>query len=109
MVKYQEEVLDGIFGALADSNRRTVVLELVQGERTVGELAGPLGMTTAGVMKHLTVLEGCGLVRSEKRGRSRYCRLEPVQLQVVNGWIEHVEQFWSLRLRKLNEVLEEMD
>jgi DNA-binding transcriptional ArsR family regulator len=109
MVKCQEEVLDGIFGALADANRRSVVLRLVEGEKTVGELAEPLGMTMAGVMKHLTILEGCGLVNSEKRGRSRYCRLEPVQLKVVNGWIEHVEQFWDLRLRQLNDVLEEMD
>lgn len=96
-----------VFSALADPSRRRVVLQLVDGEQTVGELTEPLGFTTAGVMKHLQVLENSGLVTSEKRGRSRYCRLNPVPLKVVDGWIGEIEKFWDLKLSNLKKYMEQ--
>lgn len=109
MVKCSAEELDGVFGALADPSRRFVVRSLMLGEKTVGDLAEPLGLTTAGMMKHLNVLESSGLVRTEKRGRSRYCQLEPAPLEAADKWIEEVQEVWTKRLNRLNDYLETMD
>lgn len=89
--------------------RRYVVSRLVSGEATVGDLAEPLGITTAGMMKHLTVLEGTGLVKTEKRGRSRYCRLEPEPMATAQEWMKDIRAFWMGSFERLGDYLETMD
>src|SRR4051794_11512390 len=69
--------LDRAFHALADESRRAMVVRLSRGVASVSELAAPLDMSLPSVMQHLDVLQRSGLVRSEKAGRVRTCRLEP--------------------------------
>ena len=68
--------LDLTFHALADSTRRAILADLTRGPSSVSKLARPLAMSLPAVMEHLGVLEGSGLVRSEKVGRVRTCRIE---------------------------------
>lgn len=107
MVKYEKEELDLLFGALADPSRRQLVLTLRTGEATVEELGRPLGMSMPGVMKHLAVLEKSGLVVTEKRGRSRYCRLEASKLASGEKWMAEVRNFWGANLTRLANQLEQ--
>ena len=65
----QSSQLDLAFQALADPTRRAMVERLSVGAASVGELARPLAMSLPAVMQHLAVLEGAGLVMSEKIGR----------------------------------------
>lgn len=109
MVKYQESDLDNIFWALADPSRRHIVLSLQTGEVPVEELARPLGMSTPGVMKHLAVLEKSGLVASEKRGRTRFCRLEAERLVAAEEWMANVRNFWEGSLNRLAMHLETLE
>jgi DNA-binding transcriptional ArsR family regulator len=102
----QYQPVDEVFRALGDPTRRDLVERLVAGPATVSELARPLDMTLSGVLQHLAVLEGCGLVRSEKAGRTRTCRLEPVGLQLAADWFAGQRAAWELRLDRLGEVLE---
>ena len=44
-------------------------------------------MSLPAVMQHLAVLEGSGLVVSEKIGRVRTCRIEPRALGLAQEWI----------------------
>lgn len=106
MVKYQDEELDRIFGALADPSRRRLVLALRSGEATVEELGRPLGISTPGVMKHLAVLERSGLIVTEKRGRRRFCRLEADRLAHAEEWMVNVRAFWRGSLTRLADHLE---
>jgi DNA-binding transcriptional ArsR family regulator len=105
MLQYQP--VDGVFRALGDPTRRVMVERLVEGPATVSELAGPLHMTLSGVVQHLGVLESCGLVRSEKVGRTRTCRLEPDGLQLAQDWFAGQRAAWERRLDRLGEVLAE--
>jgi DNA-binding transcriptional ArsR family regulator len=66
-----------VFHALGDSTRRAIVEKLSYGPASVSSLAGPLDMTLAAVVQHLQVLEESGLVRTQKVGRVRTCRMEP--------------------------------
>lgn len=71
----------------------------------MSELAGPFDLTLAAVVQHLQVLENCGVVRTEKVGRVRTCRIEPKGLGVAAEWIHQRRTLWERRLDRLGEVL----
>jgi DNA-binding transcriptional ArsR family regulator len=99
------ETLDRTFRALADPTRRTIVARLSRGPASVSELAEPLAMSLPAVVQHLDVLQQSGLVRSEKVGRVRTCRLEPAPLRDVEHWIARHRTEWERRLDRLGDVL----
>jgi DNA-binding transcriptional ArsR family regulator len=103
----QSSPVEDVFRALGDPTRRTMVEHLVRGPATVSQLAKPLEITLSAVVQHLAVLESSGLVRSEKVGRTRTCRIEPVGLQLAADWFAGQRALWDRRLDRLGEVLAE--
>ncbi|PZS12401.1 MAG: transcriptional regulator [Pseudonocardiales bacterium] len=103
MVKYAE--LDLVFQALCDPTRRALVEQLTLGPASVSELAAPLPMSLPAVHQHLKVLERSALVRSEKVGRVRTCRLELTMLDTVQDWIDARRATWERRLGRLDTYL----
>jgi len=101
--------LDLTFQALADPTRRIMVERLSRGPASVSELARPLDMTLSAVVQHLAVLEASGLVRSQKVGRVRTCRIEPAALQGAERWIAERRAAWERRLDRLADFLAETD
>jgi DNA-binding transcriptional ArsR family regulator len=99
------ETLDRMFHALADPSRRRVVEQLSRGSATVSELAKPLKMSLPSVLQHLQILEDCGLIRSEKVGRVRTCRIEPKALIRAEHWISRQRAVWEQRLDRLDAFL----
>ena len=95
--------LDLMFQALADPGRREMVERLTRGPASVSELAEPLAMSLPAVVQHLQVLEASGLVRSEKVGRVRTCRIEPKALRSAEQWIAERRMIWERRLDRLGE------
>src|SRR5262249_61125475 len=106
MLQYNT-ALDLIFQALADSGRRLMIERLARGPASVSELAKPLDMTMSAVVQHLHVLEASGLVRSEKAGRVRTCRIEQRALGAAEQWIADRRATWERRLDRLGEFLEQ--
>jgi DNA-binding transcriptional ArsR family regulator len=96
--------LDRVFQALADHTRRELVERLVRGPAAVSELARPFAMSLPAVMQHLQVLQDCGLVRSEKNGRVRTCRLEPAGLRLAQEWLGEQRTDWERRLDRLGDL-----
>ena len=105
MLKYQP--VDEVLRALGDPTRRELVERLSGGPATVSQLAQPLDMSLSAVVQHLGVLESCGVVSSEKVGRIRTCRLEPVGLRLAEDWFAGQRAVWERRLDRLGEVLAE--
>ena len=99
--------LDQAFHALADGNRRAMVARLAGGVASVSELAAPLDVSLPTVLQHLDVLQRSGLVRSEKVGRVRTCRLEPGPMRAVEHWIAEHRTLWERRLDLLGDVLDD--
>lgn len=97
--------IDRVFQALADPSRRVIVERLSRGPASVSELAEPLPMSLPAVVQHLQVLESSGLVRSQKVGRVRTCRIEPAALRPVERWITARRSNWERRLDSLGEYL----
>lgn len=104
----QQANLDRVFHALADPTRRAVLARLAQGPAPVSELSAPFAMALPSFTQHLGVLEGCGLVRSEKRGRVRTYELTPAPLAEIETWVERQRALWSRRLDQLDAYLENL-
>jgi DNA-binding transcriptional ArsR family regulator len=105
----QHTDFDLVFHALSDPTRRAIVDRLTRGPASVTELARPLPMTLPAVVQHLGVLEASGIVRSEKVGRVRTCRLEPAPMRDVQRWIDERRTTWERRLDRLAGYLEKED
>jgi DNA-binding transcriptional ArsR family regulator len=106
MLNYQT-LLDLAFQALADPARRSIVERLTKGPASVSELAKPLPMSLPAVMLHLKVLEDSGLIKSEKVGRVRTCRIEVQSLSQAECWITERRQMWERNLDRLGIFLDD--
>jgi DNA-binding transcriptional ArsR family regulator len=105
MVHYQR--LDRTFSALSDPTRRAMLERLSHGPATVSELAAPARISLPGALKHVRILEEADLLTSEKKGRTRECRLGPAQLEDATAWIERYRSRWERRLDRLEAVIDE--
>jgi DNA-binding transcriptional ArsR family regulator len=101
--------IDKIFDALGDPTRRAIVDRLRGGPLSVSALAIPLEITLTAVGQHLQVLEECGLVRTEKTGRIRTCRLESTGFQALQNWVQDHRSSWDRSLDRLGDFLAESD
>jgi DNA-binding transcriptional ArsR family regulator len=99
--------LNHLYQALSDPTRRNIMERLSRGPASVSQLAEPLPMSLPAVVQHLQVLETSGLVRSEKVGRVRTCRIEPVALRTAEKWIAERRLTWERRFDRLGAYLAE--
>jgi uncharacterized protein YndB with AHSA1/START domain len=100
--------MDAVFRALADPTRRSLLDELFrQDGQTLVALERRLPMTRFGVMKHLRVLEGAGLVTTRRRGREKLHFLNPVPIRLVHDrWVSKYAEPWAAELSGLKQRLE---
>jgi DNA-binding transcriptional ArsR family regulator len=101
--------VERVFHALGDPTRRAIVERLSEGPVSVSRIAEPLEITLTAVGQHLQVLEESGLVRTEKSGRVRTCRLDSTGFSVLEQWIRERRSTWERRLDRLGDLLAEED
>jgi DNA-binding transcriptional ArsR family regulator len=94
------------FAALSDATRRGILERLGRTDCSISELAASFGITLTGIKKHVKILEGAGLVTTEKVGRVRQCRLGPRRLEQETAWIAEYQQMLEARLDRLGEFLQ---
>jgi DNA-binding transcriptional ArsR family regulator len=97
-----------VFNAIAEPQRREILVLLRTGERPVTELAQELGMTQPGASKHLRVLREVGLVRVRGEGKQRLYGLDARGLQPIHEWVGGFEQFWNQSFERLDEYVREL-
>jgi DNA-binding transcriptional ArsR family regulator len=99
--------IDTVFQALGDPTRRSMLERLSRGPATVSELHQPLEISLSAVVQQLRLLEASGLVRTEKTGRVRTCRIQPAALRTAEHWIAQRRATWERRLDRLGNFLGE--
>ena len=101
--------MDEVFRALADPTRRDLLDRLFrQDGQTLQELTAPYSISRFGVMKHLQVLEGAGLVVTRRRGREKLHFLNPVPIRLVHDrWVSKYAEPWVATLSEIKERLED--
>ena len=101
--------VDNCFRALAEPTRRALLERLSRGPVSVSELAKPFDMSLAAVVQHIQVLEQSGLIKSEKTGRVRTCRMRADGLDAISNWVAERRGLMERRLDKLADMLDEED
>ena len=104
----QWTALDRVYQALSDPTRRAVIQRLSRGPATVSELAKPFRMSLPSVVQHLQVLEESGLIKTQKVGRVRTCKIVPKALISAEEWIAHQRALWEGRLDRLEAYLDKL-
>jgi DNA-binding transcriptional ArsR family regulator len=95
-----------VFSALADPTRRAILSMLLEDDMAVTDVAEPFAMSLAAISKHLAVLAEAGLISQEKRGRVKWCKLEPDALRGASVWMKGFGQFDPLDLDAFERFLE---
>src|SRR5215204_3056952 len=97
-----------VYNAIAEPQRRQILVLLRAGERSVTEMAQELGMTQPGASKHLRVLREVGLVRDRKAGKQRLYDLDARGLRPVYEWTGGFERFWNESFDRLDAYVQEL-
>lgn len=98
LIDTMTDKLDTIFAALADPTRRAILAMLLEDDMAVTDVAEPFAMSLAAISKHLGVLAAAGLVSQEKRGRVKWCKLEPDALRGASAWMQGFGQMDAIDL-----------
>lgn len=98
--------LDLVFAALADPTRRAILAMLLEDDMAVTDVAEPFAMSLAGISKHLQILAEAGLIAQEKRGRVKWCKLEPDALRAASVWMQGFGVFDPVDLDAFERFLE---
>ncbi|GAA3487852.1 MULTISPECIES: ArsR/SmtB family transcription factor [Streptomyces] len=97
-----------VFNAIAEPQRREILVLLRAGELSVTEVAQGLGTTQPGASKHLRVLREVGLVRDRKAGKQRLYGLDAGGLRSVHEWTGGFEQFWNESFDRLDAYVQDL-
>lgn len=103
-----EDELDGVWKALADSTRRSILDLLRQGPRTTTEIVEAFPhLSRFGVMKHIDVLREAGLVHTREDRRQRINSLNVVPIRkIYERWVGRFEELWTSHLLRIKEDAE---
>ncbi|WP_246022344.1 ArsR/SmtB family transcription factor [Pararhodobacter zhoushanensis] len=92
--------------ALADPTRRAILAMLLEDDMAVTDVAEPFPISLAAISKHLALLAEAGLISQEKRGRVKWCKLEPDAMRAASVWMQAFGQFEPLNLEAFERFLE---
>ena len=104
--QFMSDPLDDVFSALADPTRRAILAMLLEDDMAVTDVAEPFEMSLAAISKHLVILTRAGLITQEKRGRVKWCKLEPDALRQASVWMQGFGQFEPVNLDAFERFLE---
>ena len=96
-----------VFNAIAEPQRREILVLLRVGERPVTELAQALRITQPGASKHLRVLREVGLVTDRRAGKQRLYGLDASGLRPVHEWSGGFERFWNEGFDRLDAYVQD--
>ncbi len=79
-----------LLGTLSNAKRLIVLCNLVERERTVGDLARLAGLSQAALSQHLARLRDMGLVDTRRAGQSIFYRLASGEVRAILETLHHL-------------------
>ena len=101
------QTLDSTFAALSDPTRRAILTMLLEDDMAVTDVAEPFEISLAAISKHLMILGRAGLIAQEKRGRVKWCKLQPDAMRDASIWMQGFGQFEAVNLDAFERFLKE--
>ncbi|MBJ7881921.1 ArsR/SmtB family transcription factor [Gelidibacter salicanalis] len=93
------------FQVIADPSRREILGMLTKDTYNIKALAENFDMSRPAVSKHIKILQTAGFITIQEIGRERHCILNQEGFNELKNWISHFDEFWSRKLQKLDNVL----
>ncbi len=97
-----------VFQAIADPTRRAILSLLAAQTLTLNAVAENFDISRPAISKHIKILNECGLIEIQDKGRERYCIAKLEKLNEVSIWIEQYKQFWENKLNALENYLDKL-
>lgn len=97
-----------VFQAIADPTRRAILGLLALQSLTLNAVAENFDISRPAISKHVKVLEECGLIAINQKGRERYCEAKLDKLNEVSEWVNQYREFWETKLNALDKYLMEI-
>jgi DNA-binding transcriptional ArsR family regulator len=102
--------VETVLGALADPTRRQVLEALAaRPAASASALARELPISRQMVLKHLGVLQDCGLVSSVRAGREVLFQVRTAPLAETADWLSSLAARWDSRLADLKSHAEQAE
>jgi DNA-binding transcriptional ArsR family regulator len=95
-----------VFNAVAESQRREILVYLAAQERAVADIVARFGLRQPSVSKHLKVLRHVGLVDVRRAGRQMFYRTNAAAIRPLHEWTGIFERFWGHQLTRVKERAE---
>src|ERR1044071_9098326 len=92
--------------AVADPSRRRMLSRRAHEELPLRQIEERFAMSRPAVIKHLRVLKSCRLVRTRRRGRQVFHRLNSRPLTLIRDWLAEYEAFWDTSLARLKQQVD---
>ncbi len=108
-MRSEDNRLDEIFAALANSTRRAMLARLAEGEATVNQLAEPFNLSLPTISKHIKVLEHAGLITRGHDAQYRPCSINVAPLQEVSSWTEQYRHIWENRFDQMDDYINQLN
>ena len=97
-----------VFQAIADPVRREIIELLAEEPLTVSSIAENFEISRPAISKHIRILNECGIVMINQKGRERYCQIKPSTLIPAFLWIEQYRNLWEEKLDSFEQYLDKL-
>lgn len=97
-----------VFQAIANPTRRQIINLIAHNSMNLNSLAGNFDISRPSISQHVKILNECGIILIEKKGRERYCTIQAANLRVVADWVEPFRQLWEQKLDSFEQYLRKL-
>ncbi|SEB42003.1 regulatory protein, arsR family [Tenacibaculum sp. MAR_2009_124] len=97
-----------VFQAIADPIRREIIELVSNNSLTINEVADKFEISRPAISKHLKILSECGIIEIQKKGRERFCIIQPKNLLPAFLWIEQYQKLWEDKIDSFEKYLMEL-
>ena len=97
-----------VFQAIADPVRRVIIKLLAEEALTINAVAEKFDVSRPAISKHLRILNECGIIEINQKGRERYCQIQPKNLIPAFLWIEQYKSLWEDKIDSFEQYLNKL-
>ena len=97
-----------VFQAIADPIRRNIIQLLAEEVLTINAVAEKFDVSRPAISKHLRILNECGIIEINQKGRERYCQIQPENLIPAFLWIEQYKSLWEDKIDSFEQYLNKL-
>lgn len=97
-----------VFQAIADPIRRDIIGLLAKEALRVNSVADKFDISRPAISKHIKILNECGIIDINQKGRERFCEIQPSKLIPAFLWIEQYKNLWEARLDSFENYVNEL-